>query len=177
MPDRNRVASDARAWTANIEFDDASEASRIVWTLGKVVELSAMGETKKIDGEKIAKMHVENVREFLSSEKNSVKRSSEANLNSFRFNFLPRAPDEVSVLSLTITTIGIVVADFAVLGLNTSVFISSNDLGAEDSEANACLQVSGESVLVWDTEAAGLMDKAAKVWVMDSRDAMEADAK
>lgn len=57
------------------------------------------------------------VREFLSREKNSVNRSSEARRNSFRLSFLPIAPELVSVSSRAITTTGTGVAVFAVFGL------------------------------------------------------------
>lgn len=89
---------------------------------------------------------VEDSREFLSREKNSVKTSSEANLNSFKFNFLANAFDGVSVFSLAIRTKGTVVAFLAVLGLNTRVFIKSKDWGVEASGVRACLQASGEFV-------------------------------
>ena len=64
------------------------------------------------------------LQESLSSWKNSVRRSGDAKRSSFRFNFLPKAPEFVSVSSRAITTTGTGVADFAVLGLNTSVLVS-----------------------------------------------------
>lgn len=58
-----------------------------------------------------------NLHEFLSSEKNSVSRSSEAKRNSFKLSFFPIAAEFVSVSSRAITTTGMGVAVFAVLGL------------------------------------------------------------
>lgn len=57
------------------------------------------------------------VHESLSREKNSVRRSAEANLSSFKFRAFPIAPELVSVASRAITTTGTGVAVFAVLGL------------------------------------------------------------
>jgi len=89
---------------------------------------------------------MEDIREFLSSEKNSFKISSEASLSSFRFNFLPKAPEFVSVSSRATTTTGTTVAVFAVFGLNTSVLISSNDFGVEDVSFKVSRQVAGDVV-------------------------------
>lgn len=85
-------------------------------------------------------------REFLSREKNSVKRSSDANLSSFKFNFFPRAPELVSVPSRATTTTGMGVAAFAVLGLYTRVLMSSKDFGAVESATNSSFHVAGEFV-------------------------------
>ena len=57
------------------------------------------------------------VHESLSSEKNSVSRSSEAKRSSFKLSFLPRAAEFASVSSRAITTTGTGVAVLAVLGL------------------------------------------------------------
>lgn len=57
------------------------------------------------------------VRESLSSAKNSVNRSPAANRSSFKFNFFPIAPELVSVASRAMTTTGMGVAVLAVLGL------------------------------------------------------------
>jgi hypothetical protein len=101
---------------------------------------------------------MEDIREFLSSEKNSFKISSEASLSSFRFNFLPKAPEFVSVSSRATTTTGTTVAVFAVFGLNTSVLISSKDFGAEDVPCKVSRQVAGEVVSLWDTLPDGLIE-------------------
>lgn len=66
----------------------------------------------------------DDLHESLSREKNSVRISSEASLSSLRLSFFPMAEELVSVSSRAMTTTGTVVADFAVFGLNTRVFIS-----------------------------------------------------
>ena len=58
-----------------------------------------------------------NVQEFLSSEKKSVSKSSEAKRSSFKLSLFPIAVEFVSVSSRAITTTGTGVAVFAVLGL------------------------------------------------------------
>lgn len=108
----------------------------------------------------------------MSREKNSFSRSSEASLSSFRFSFLPKAPELVSVSSLAITTTGTTAAVFAVFGLNTSVLISSNDFGVEDVSFNVSRQVAGDVVSLWDTLADGFIASADRDWVIDCREDM-----
>jgi hypothetical protein len=85
-----------------------------------------------------------NARESLSREKNSVNRSPEANRNSFKFNFFPNAVEFVSVSSRAMTTTGTGVAVFAVLGLNTSVLVSSKLLGVPLVACNASRHDAGD---------------------------------
>ena len=57
------------------------------------------------------------VHESLSSEKNSVSRSSEAKRSSFELSFFPMAVEFMTVSSRAITTTGTGVTVFAVFGL------------------------------------------------------------
>ena len=109
-----------------------------------------------------------NARESLSSEKNSVKRSPEANLSSFKFNFLPKAVELVSVSSRAMTTTGTGVADFAVFGLNTSVLVSSKLLGVPLAACNASRHAAGDVCVACDTVAAGVIERPASLLVIAS---------
>lgn len=97
-----------------------------------------------------------------------MRRSSDASLSSFRFSFLPNAPELVSVSSRAITTTGTVAAVLAVLGLKTMVLMSSKDVGAEGDAFMASRQLAGEDVSAWVTVAVGVMESPAKDWVMES---------
>lgn len=71
---------------------------------------------------------------------------------------------------MTITGTGVAV--FAVLGLNTSVFISSKDAGDAGVAFSASSHVAGELVSLCDTDPEGLRDIAARDCVMDSKEVM-----
>ena len=114
------------------------------------------------------KFYKSNVREFLSTEKNSLRRSSDASLSSLRFSFLPNALELVSVSSRAMTTTGTVVAVLAVLGLKTRVLMSSKDFGAEGEAIMASRQVAGEDVSACVMVAEGVMDRPARDWVIES---------
>lgn len=87
-----------------------------------------------------------NIRESLSREKNSARSSSEAKRSSFRFSFFASAEELISASSRAITTTGIGTADFAVLGLKTSVFNNTKSFGTDVFAFNASDQVAGEVV-------------------------------
>ena len=102
-----------------------------------------------------------NVRESLSNAKNTVYKSAEARRNSFKFNFFPSAAELISVSSraITITTTGTGVADSAVLGLNTSVLVNSNEsdalleadavaMASRHNAGEVCLSVPAEGAIV-----------------------------
>ena len=114
-PDKNAVELEESAWRANMSDDNTMEASITVTTLENVSLLNAKRETA-IDGAGDIEAHrSENPREFLSSPKNSVRRSSEARRSSLILVFfLPRAEELVSVSSRAMTTTGSVVAILAV---------------------------------------------------------------
>ena len=87
-------------------------------TFEKVCAFNARGDTSQ--NPYVRHIHissrekVKDIREFLSNAKNSVNKSSEANLKSFNPNFFPNVPEITSVPSLAITTKGTGVALFAV---------------------------------------------------------------
>ena len=112
-------------------------------------------------------------REFLSREKNSFSRSSDARRRSLRFKVLPNTPDGTSVVSRAITKTGTGVAVLAVLGLYTSVLISSKSFGALELASRASRQEAGEFVAACDTVAVGEMESFERESVIASRDIAE----
>lgn len=113
-------------------------------------------------------------REFLSSAKNSFSRSSDARRRSFRFRTLPSAPEGTSDVSRVIKNTGTGVAVFAVLGLYTSVLVSSKGFGADELASRASRQVFGEFVGACETVAAGEMESFERACATASREAMVA---
>ena len=164
FPDKNRVEFEEHAWMANVAEEDAMEASITVTTLEKVSLFNAKRDTA-IDGYQALPRTPNrsgNAREFLSSPKNSVRRSSEAKRSSLRLSFFPRAEELVSVSSRAMTTTGTGVAVFAVFGLYTRVLINSNDSGTELVASKASRQDAGELVSAWDTVAVGVIERDAR---------------
>lgn len=110
----------------------------------------------------------ENVRSSLSREKNSDSRSSEARRSSFRLSFLPSKDELVSVSSRVTTTTGTGVAVFAVLGLNTRTLSSSNSFGVPGAACNASFHAAADVADACLTVPEGVIDRAARAWVIDS---------
>lgn len=81
---------------------------------------------------------------------------------------MPNASELVSVSSRAITTTGMVIAVFAVFGLNTSVLMSSKDSGAEGAAVIASRQFVGEEVSACEINAEMVMDSSARDWMIDS---------
>lgn len=152
------------AWTANIEADDVIDVSTTVKTFEKLSFVNASGDTSIGFGQQMISYPIQgaDIREFLSRAKNSFSKSSDASLSSFKFSFLPNAPELVSVSSRAITTTGTGVAVFAVFGLNTSVLISSKDFGASEVALRASRQVAGEVVSLCATLPDGVIERLAK---------------
>ena len=92
-----------------------------------------------------------------------MSRSSDASRSSFKFSFFPIAPEFVSVSSLAMTTTGTGVAVLAVLGLYTSVLMSSNEAGADPEASRASFQLAGDVVSTCVMDAVGFMDSAASL--------------
>ena len=98
----------------------------------------------------------------MSNAKNSVNKSAGARRKSFKLNFLPKAVEFVSVSSRAMTTTGTGDAVLAVLGLKTSVFVSSNDFGAFSDAKSASRQAAGDVAAPWDTSLVELIDSFDK---------------
>jgi len=147
---------------AKMDEEEAIEESRTVTTLENTDSVMERGDTaKKIIFLMTSKVDQKNnIREFLSNEKNSVSKSSEANRSSFKLSFFPMAPELVSVSLRAITTTGTAVAVFAVFGLYTKVLMSSNDFGADPEAVRASFHSAGELVSAWVTVAVGFMARA-----------------
>src|ERR1700679_1351926 len=114
-----------------------------------------------------------NVRESLSREKNSDSRPSEARRSSFRLSFLPSKDELVSVLSRAITTTGTGVALFGVLGLNTRTLSNSNSFGVLGTLCSASLHVAGDVAEACWTVSEGVIERAARAWVIEAREDMD----
>ena len=99
------------------------------------------------------------VHEFLSSEKKSLSKSSEAKRSSFKLSFFPIAVEFVSVSSRAITTTGTGATVFAVLGLKINVLIVSKDFGADPEAIRTSFHVAAELVSACKMVAVGLIER------------------